>query len=193
MRCEAFYSRAKEFLKTEDFEGLEDFCKKEAKETVFRIRKYIEFHDTYMPSVPIGTVSERALRPVIETGDPDVAAKVVEKIKPLLTPKKGKKKPKVTSETVKKVLAEVQGKPYLTPTERKEIGSDTRLRQTEAACDEFLSMDPSEQQSLLKDLRAIVDLLGTWIARAGPNLRAKISPVRDQVDALRNELILFLP
>jgi len=194
MRCELFYQRAKEFLEKEDFQGLEDFCKKEALQTIGRIKRYIQFWDNYLKDVPMGTISERALRPVIEEGDPDVAVKVAEKVKTLIViAEKKKRKPKITGEIVKKTLAEVKGEVYLTPTEKKQLGGEENLKKTEAACDEFLSMDPGEQQSLLKDLRAIVDLLGTWGARAGPNLRAKISPVRDQVNALRNELILFLP
>ena len=192
MRCEAFYRRAKEFLEKEDIQGLEDFCKKEAKETVLRIRKYIGFWDDYMGSIPIGSVSERALRPIIEEGDPDIAVKVVEKIKPL-TEKKGKKKPKVTSETVKKALAEVKGEAYLTPAERKQIGSNARLDRTEKACDEFLVLEQVDRAAFLNDLKRVVDLLGTWGARLGPSCGAKIDEVREQVDTLRNEFILFLP
>lgn len=194
-RCEAFYKRCKQFLDAEDYEGLEAFCQKEAEETIFRVKKYIQFIDTHMPDIPYGLISETALRPLIQEGDLDVAVKVVEKIKPMLVVKKkrGKKKPRVTSDVVKKALAEVKGEVYLTPTERKEVGSETRLKQTEAACDEFLTMDSDEREGLLNDLRRVVDLLGSWGARAGPNMRAKIEPVRAQVDALRNEFLLFLP
>jgi len=194
LRCELFYKRCKEFLSSQDIRGLEDYCKKEARETVFRIVKYIEFWDDYLCDIPIGTISEGALRPVIEEGDPDVAVKVAEKVKTLIVvAEKKKRKPKITGEVVKKVLAEVKGEVYLTPAEKKQLGGEAHLKKTEAACDEFLSMDLGEQQTLLKDLRAIVDLLGTWGARTGPNLRAKIEPVKDQVNTLRNELILFLP
>lgn len=192
MRCEAFYRRVKELLETEDLSALEHFCKKEATQTIGRIRRYIEFWDDYMKDVPIGTVSEGALRPVIEAGDPDIATKVAEKIKPLLE-KKGKKKPEVTSETVKKALAEVRGEPYLTPTERKQMGSNARLDQTEKACDEFLALEQVDRAAFLNDLKRIVDLLGTWGARLGPSCGAKIDEVREQVDTLRNEFILFLP
>lgn len=191
-RCELFYNRCKEFLATEDYQGLEDFCKKEAKETIFRIKKYIDFCNSYMPEVAIGTVSEGALRPVIEAGDPDIAVEVVKKIKPLLE-KKGKKKPKVTSETVKKALAEVKGEPYLTPTERKQMGSNARLDRTEKACDEFLALEQVDRAAFLNDLKRVVDLLGTWGARLGPSCGTKIDEVREQVDALRNEFLLFLP
>jgi len=193
-RCQKFYEKCDDFIEARDFEGLEEFCKKEAIQTIGRIKRYIKFWKGYLADVPMGTISERALRPVIQEGDPDVAVKVVEKVKTMIVlAEKKRKKPQVTGEVVKKALAEVKGEVYLTPTERKQLGGETRLKQTEAACEEFLSMDPGEQQSLLKDLRAVVDLLGTWGARAGPNLRTKISPVRDQVNALRNELILFLP
>jgi len=192
MRCQVFYRRVKELLETEDIDALEHFCRKEAKETLFRIRKYVEFWERHMQDVPIGLISERALRPIIEGEDPDVAAQVVEKILPLAQAK-GKKRPRVTSETVRKMLAQVKGEVYLTTTERKEIGSETRLKQTEAACDEFHELDPPEQKALLEDLRRVVDLLGSWGARVGPALRTKIDPVRAQVNALRNELLLFLP
>jgi len=192
MRCQVFYRRVKELLETEDIDALEHFCKKEAKETLFRIRRYVEFWERHMQDLPIGSISERALRPIIEGEDPDVAAQVVEKILPL-TRAKGKKKLRVTSETVKKVLAQVKGEVYLTTTERKQIGCETHLKQTEVACDEFLAWDAAARAEILTDLRRIFDLLGTWSARSGPNLRAKIDPVREQVNALRNELLLFLP
>jgi len=71
-RCEAFYRRVKEFLDAEDFEGLEKFCQKEAKSTLFRIIKYVEFSRDYLAPLPIGNVSECALRPLIQEGDPDI-------------------------------------------------------------------------------------------------------------------------
>jgi len=192
VRCEVFYRRVKELLETEDIDALEHFCKKEAKETLFRIRKYVEFWERHLKGLPIGSISERSLRPIIEGEDPDVAARVVDKIIPLAQAK-GKKKPRITSETVKKMLAEVKGEVYLTTMERKEVGSETRLKQTEAACDEFLELEAADQKALLNDLRRVVDLLGSWGARVGPALRSKIDPVREQVNALRNELLLFLP
>lgn len=192
MRCEVFYRRVKELLETENIEALEHFCQKEAKQTLFRIRKYVEFWECHMQDLPIGSISERALRPIIEGEDPDVAAQVIAKIMPLAQAK-GKKKPRITSETVKKMLAKVKGEVYLTTTERKEIGSETHLKQTEAACDEFLALESPDQNALLDDLRRVVDLLGSWGARSGSALRAKIDLVREQVNALRNELLLFLP
>jgi len=191
-RCAVFYRKFKELLESENLEALEDLCKNEASK-LFRVKKYVQFCDGYMPDVSYGAVPETALRPLIQEGDPDIVVKVVERLKPLLVPEKRRKKPRVTSEVVKKTLAEVKGELYLTPTERKEIGSETRLKQIEAACDEFLAFETSERDAFLNDLKRIVDLLGTWRARLGPSCRAKIDEVREQVETLRNEFLLFLP
>jgi len=194
-RCEAFYRRVKEFLDAEDFEGLEAYCKKQARQTLYRIRRYVEFCEEHR--LPIGntSLSECALRPLIEDPrrDPDTTLKVVEELKPMLLKPKGKQ-PRITSETVRKLLSNVRGEPYFTSVERKQLGGEAHLKETEAACNGFLNMDLSERTCLLNDLRRIVDLLGTWGARVDNQaLSDKIDHVRKQVDELRSELLLFLP
>jgi len=196
VRCERFYLRVKEFLDHEDLEGLEDYCKKQARQTLFRIRKYVEFCEEYM--LPIGNpnLSECALRPLLEDPrrDPDTTHKVVEELRPMLLKPQGKKPPRITSETVRKIMSNVRGEPYLTSAERRQLGGEENLKKTESACNGFLNMVPSERTCLLNDLRGIIDTLGHWGAQADePALRDKIDHARKELDGLRNELLMFLP
>jgi len=186
-RCQAFYQAVKSALENHDLSRLEKLCKAEATK-LFRVKKYIQFCDSY--GLEYGLVSEKALQPVISLGDPDIAVKLLEELKPMLKSKKSE----VTSETVKKVLAGLEGQVYLTTAERKEIGSETHLKQVEACCNEFLAMDVGERAALLRDLRRVDDLLRSWCARVdGSNLRDKIDDARKEIDSLRNELLMFLP
>jgi len=192
-RCQELYRIVKNALENHDLSRLERFCHGEAVK-LFRLRTYVQFHDSYLPGVPYGLVSESALRPLISVGDPDVVSKAVEKLKPMIKTDRRGRPPRITGEDVKKLLGQVEGRPYLSPPERKAFHSETRMKEVEACCDEFLAMSTVERSALLNDLRRAVDLFGFWSARIdGVNLRSKLDDARKEIDSLRNELLMFLP
>jgi len=109
-RCEAFYNKCKTLLESEDLEALEDFCKKDARETIWRIKKYIEFCEKF--TLPFGNVAESALRPLMAEPELEVQEKAVSIIKERLASQK------IMENDVISIISEVKGKPQI---EEKEL------------------------------------------------------------------------